>query len=96
MSSLFNISGVVNRESLRSDNDGWRYSTLIETFEKCSILFKVKEGENSNPPDFHRDSQEYPKVFRGLEFEPDTARPAIVFDDGGRLGKRGRFSKVSH
>ena len=30
-----------------------------ETFEKCSILFKVKEVENLNPPDFHRDSQEY-------------------------------------
>jgi hypothetical protein len=36
-----------------------------------------------------------PVVFRGLEFESDTACPAIVFDDGGRLGKRGRFSKVS-
>jgi hypothetical protein len=32
----------------------------METFEKCSILLKFKEGENSNPPDFHRDSQEYP------------------------------------
>jgi hypothetical protein len=32
-----------------------------ETFEKESILFKVKEGENYIPPDFHRDSQEYPR-----------------------------------
>jgi hypothetical protein len=31
-----------------------------ETFEKCSILFKIKEGENSNPPDHHRDRPEYP------------------------------------
>jgi hypothetical protein len=25
-------------------------SLQIETFEKCSILFKVKEGDNLNPP----------------------------------------------
>jgi len=47
----------------------------IETFEKCSILIKVKERENFNPPDFHRDSQEYLVVFRGLIFERDTACP---------------------
>jgi hypothetical protein len=34
-------------------------------------------------------------VFRGLEFEPDAACPAIAFGDGGRLGKRECFSKVS-
>jgi hypothetical protein len=58
-----------------------------ETFEKCSILFKIKEGENSN----HRNT---PVVFRGLEFESDTACPAIASSDGGRLGKRERLSKV--
>jgi hypothetical protein len=36
-----------------------------------------------------------PIVFRGLEFEPDAACPAIAFGDGGRLDKRGRFSKAS-
>ncbi len=36
-----------------------RRCLYIETFEKCSISFKVKEDENSNPPDFYRDSQEY-------------------------------------
>jgi hypothetical protein len=36
-----------------------------------------------------------PVVFRGLEFESDAACPAIAFGDGGRLGKRERFSKVS-
>ena len=34
-----------------------------ETFEKCFILFKVKEGENSNPPDHHRDRPEYLEYF---------------------------------
>ncbi len=34
-----------------------------ETFEKCSILVKVNEGENCNPPDLHRDSQEYLEYF---------------------------------
>ena len=28
--------------------------------EKISILFEIKEGENSNPPDHHRDRSEYP------------------------------------
>ena len=36
-----------------------------ETFEKCSILFKVKEGEDFN----HRNTRQ---VFRGLKSEPDT------------------------
>jgi hypothetical protein len=89
----------------------------IETFEKCSILFKVKEGENSNRPDNPSGQASIPLVFRGLEFEPDAACPAIssrhsLSDggslrrpssavacyggwNGGRLGKRGRFSMVS-
>jgi hypothetical protein len=40
-------------------------SSIGETFEKCSILFKVKEGENLN----HRN---IPLVFRGLRFESDA------------------------
>ena len=33
----------------RISNDRVRDSVLnIETFEKCSILFKIKEGENSD------------------------------------------------
>ena len=32
-----------------------------ETFEKCSILFKTKKGENFNPPKFGS----------GLKFESD-------------------------
>ena len=47
-------------------------SFQIETFVKCTILVKIKEGENSNPPDYHRDMQEYTVVFRGLEFESDA------------------------
>ncbi len=34
-----------------------------EAFEKCSILVKINEGENSNPPDHYRDSQEYLEYF---------------------------------
>jgi hypothetical protein len=38
----------------------------IETFEKCIILFKVKESENFNPPDHHREPQEYVEYFEEL------------------------------
>ena len=57
----------------------------MATFEKYSILFKVKEGENSNPSDFHRDSQEYLEYFEDENLSLTT-----------KLGKRGRFSKVSN
>ena len=67
----------------------------LETFEKCSILFKIKQSENLNHPDRHRDRHPYLVVFRGLIFERDAACPAIAFGDGGRLSKRERFSKVS-
>jgi hypothetical protein len=75
-----------------------------ETFEKCPILFKVKskitdfewgKARILTTPIIHRDRHPYSKVFRGLEFEPDAACPVIAFGDGRRLGKRGRFSKVS-
>jgi hypothetical protein len=59
-------------------------------------LYKVK----SKIPDFERGkaiilTTGIPLVFRGLKFEPDAVCPATAFSDGGRLGKRGRFSKVS-
>ena len=37
----------------------------METFEKCTILFKVKEGEDSN----RRNTRQ---VFRGLKSESDA------------------------
>ena len=45
----------------------------LETFEKCSILFKTKEGENFN----HRNTLSIlrinpPKFGGGLKFEPDA------------------------
>jgi hypothetical protein len=66
-----------------------------ETFEKCSILFKIK----SKIPDFERGKARIltagiPVVFRELEFESDAACPTIAFGDGGRLGKRGVFFKA--
>jgi hypothetical protein len=39
--------------------------TSHETLEKCSILFKVKEGDDFK----HRNTR---LVFRGLESEPDA------------------------
>jgi hypothetical protein len=68
---------------------------IMRSWKNAQFLFKVKEGENSKHPDRHRDRHPYLEVFRGLELEPDAACPAITFGDGGRLGKRGRFSKVS-
>ena len=65
----------------------------LETLEKCSILFKIKESENINPPDHHRDRHPYLVVFRGLIIERDAACPAKVFYDGGRLSKKGEIFK---
>jgi hypothetical protein len=54
-------------------HDGLYAIICEETFEKCSILFKVK----SKIPDFERGKARIlttgiPVVFRGLEFEPDA------------------------
>ncbi len=57
-----------------------------ETFEKCSFLFKFKDGEP--PPNFGGLTTGIHLVFRGLKFEPD---PPEFF--GG--GKKGCFAKVS-
>jgi len=74
-----------------------RMPRCSETFEKRLILFKVKEGENFNRPawDIKRDKHPYIGVFRGLKFEPDAAWSRRSLGEGGRLGKRERFSKVS-
>jgi hypothetical protein len=49
-----------------------------EVFEKCSILFWIKECDNLTPPDHHRDRPEYLVVFRELMFEHDAACPPIL------------------
>ena len=41
---------------------------------------RAGEDENSKPPDFHRDSQEYIEVFRGLQSERDA-----------EIGQKGRL-----
>jgi hypothetical protein len=58
-------------------NNPGSFDDISETFEKCSILFKVNEGENSN----HRNTLKYFEDYN-LSLTP-------------RLGKRGRFSRVS-
>jgi len=54
----------------------------IETFEKCSILFKFKEGENFN----HRNTSSILRIALSLHFvqnvEPDT-----------EIGQKGAFCK---
>jgi hypothetical protein len=76
-----------------------------ETFEKCSILFKTKKGDNFNHPRemgfaFHGAGTNtlsilrinLPKFGGGLKFEPvDKSR----LSGTPELGKRGRFAKVS-
>jgi hypothetical protein len=37
----------------------------MKTLEKCSILVKIKEGENFNPGIYG--------IFRGLKIEPDLS-----------------------
>jgi len=44
----------------------------MRPLKNAQFCSRFKEGKNSNPPDHHRDRQEYLGVFRGLEFEPDT------------------------
>jgi len=56
----------------------------IKTFEKCSILFKAKEGENFN----HRNTLSISRIELKLHFVQN-----LRLTPG--LGKRGRFSKVS-
>ena len=63
-----------------------------ETFEKCSILFKFKEGENFN----HRNTLSILRIALMLhcvpKFEPvDKSRSSGT----QKLGERGRFAKVS-
>jgi len=60
---------------------------IIETIEKCSFLFKFKEGDP--PPYFGGLTIGIHRVFRGLKFEPDPP----VFGGGG---KKGCFAKVSN
>ncbi len=50
------------------------------SIQKRVILFEVKERDDCNPPDFHRDSQEYIVVFRGLQSERDA-----------EIGQKSRF-----
>jgi hypothetical protein len=62
---------------------GYFFLSHAETFEKRSILFKIKEGENFN----HRNTLSIlrinpPKFGGGLKFEPD---------DG--IGRKGAFCK---
>jgi len=57
-------------------------SEIIETFEKCSILFKFKEGENFN----HRNTWSILRIKLKLlceqNVEPDT-----------EIGQKGAFCK---
>jgi hypothetical protein len=80
----FLFSGILYRKLKR-----------FETFEKCSILFKAKEGENFNHPReigfaFHGAGTNTlsilrinpPKFGGGLKFEPDAG-----------IGQKGAFCK---
>jgi hypothetical protein len=58
--------------------------SLNETFEKCSILFKAKEGENFN----HRNTWSISRIALKLHCVQN-----LSLTPG--LSKRGRFSKVS-
>ena len=64
----------------------------MRPLKNVQFLFKVKESENLNHPDRHRDRHPYLVVFLGLTFERDTACPAILpaiaLSEGGSLGAR--------
>jgi len=64
--------------SLKPSND-----SRDETFAKCSILVKIKEGEEFLTTGIYR-------IFRGLKSEPDAEIGQISEDF-----ERGRFAKVS-
>jgi len=58
-----------------------------ETFEKCSILFKFKEGENFN----HRNTLSILRIALKLHCVQNVESDIPLLAGG----KRGRFSKVS-
>ncbi|MEE8480345.1 MAG: hypothetical protein V3T59_03800, partial [Desulfobacterales bacterium] len=64
----------------------------FETFEKCSILFKFKAGENFN----HRNTLSILRIALKLHFVQNV-EPVDKSRSSGtqKLGKRGRFAKVS-
>jgi hypothetical protein len=55
-----------------------------DTFEKCSISFKFKEGENFN----HRNTLSISRIALKLDFVQKLSLTQ-------KLGERGRFAKVS-
>ncbi len=68
---------------LCQDGKNHESQSILESFEKCSILFKVK----SKIPDFEREKTKIlttgiHRVFRGLKFEPDA-----------EIGQKGAFCK---
>ena len=56
-----------------------RQSELV-SIQKREILVKVKKREDYNPPDHHRDRQEYMEVFRGPQSDRDA-----------EIGQKGRL-----
>ena len=58
---------VVMRHHVCGFPEPYKNVNLVQgDLEKCSMLFKVKESENLNHPDRHRDRHPYLVVFRGL------------------------------
>jgi len=45
------VAVVKNSKNAVEDRDQNPHDGCVETFEKCSILFKFKAGENFNHPD---------------------------------------------
>jgi hypothetical protein len=79
-----NISGSRNWHQILSEASNFPGSTIktSETFEKCSILSKCKEGENFNRRNILNISRIALKLHCVPKFEPDTA-----------IGQKGAFFK---
>jgi len=70
----------------------------LETFEKCSILFKVKEGENFN----HRNTWSISRIALKVSADASLRVTKVPkFGPDAEIGQisadfeRGRFAKVS-
>ena len=69
------------KRQAKEKDDSWK-PARSEIFEKCSISFKFKEGENLSADASLRVTGGIHWVFWGLKFEPDT-----------KIGRKGAFCK---
>jgi hypothetical protein len=75
---------VFNEREQKTTKSTKEFKQDAETFEKCSISFKFKEGDNFN----HRNTLSISRIALKLDFVQNLSQTP-------KLGERGRCAKVS-